>query len=71
MTARKKTKFMNVRLTPETHAAAQKVAEATNRTMAGLVEYTLRYYIDTHWPDAHTNKALRHRFVEGAAANGE
>ena len=66
-----KTKFLSARLTPETHRAALRVAAFTNRTLGGLVEYTLRHYINAHYPDAYGTKPMADNSTRRRAANGE
>jgi hypothetical protein len=43
---------MTTRLTPETFAAAELVAAASCRTVSGLIEYALRVYIESNFPEA-------------------
>ena len=47
-----RTHIVSVRMSEETRAAAELVAQLTCRTLSSLSEYALRLYIEKNYPDA-------------------
>lgn len=47
-----RTQTVTMRMTPQMHAAAEKVAALTCRTTSSLLEYALKLYIEKNYPQA-------------------